>query len=55
MNIDTKYVSGDLAKDVQFLRDNLTNDDVNMIRAQLQLIMSLGHAKIEETKEKPQW
>jgi hypothetical protein len=53
MNIDTRYVSGDLAKDVQFLRDNLTNDDVNMIKAQLHLIMSVGSGKIEETKENP--
>jgi hypothetical protein len=54
MNIDTRYVSGDLAKDVQFLRDNLSNDDINMIRAQLQLIMSVGNGKIKpQTKENP--
>jgi hypothetical protein len=49
MNIDTRYVSGDTVKDVQFLKDNLTKDDVNMIQAQLRLIMSLGNGKIEET------
>jgi len=49
MNIDTRYVSGDIVKDVQFLRDNLTKDDVNMIQAQLRLIMSLDNDRIEAT------
>jgi hypothetical protein len=54
MNIDTRYVSGDLVKDVQFLRDNLTTADVHMIKAQLDLIMSVGSGKIETpTKENP--
>jgi hypothetical protein len=50
MNIDTRYASGDIVKDVQFLKDNLTKDDGNMIQAQLRLIMSLGSGKIEATK-----
>jgi hypothetical protein len=55
MNIDTRYVSGDIVKDVQFLKDNLTKDDMNMIQAQLRLIMSLGSGKIEATEENPKW
>jgi hypothetical protein len=47
MNIDTRYVSGDLARDLQFLRDNLSTDDVHMIKAQLDLIMSVGNGKME--------
>ena len=47
MDIDTRYVSGDLAKDVQFIRNNLSTDDVNMIKAQLDLIMSVGSGKME--------
>jgi hypothetical protein len=51
VNLDTKYLSGDIAKDVQFIKDNLTNDDVNMIRAQLQFIMSVGNGRLEERKD----
>jgi hypothetical protein len=47
MNLDTRYVSGDLAKDVQFLRDNLSTSDIHMIKAQLDLIMSVGSGKME--------
>ena len=50
MNIDTKYVTGDLAKDVQFIRDNLSKADADMIREQLKFIMSVGSGKIEETE-----
>jgi hypothetical protein len=49
-NIDTKYVTGDLARDTQFIRDNLSNTDKAMIEAQLRLIMSVGSGKIEETQ-----
>jgi hypothetical protein len=45
--MDTRYVTGDLAKDVQFIRDNLTSEDKAMIEAQLRLIMSVGSGKIE--------
>ncbi len=50
MNIDTRYVTGDLARDTQFIRDNLTNADKAMIEAQLRLIMSVGSGKIEATE-----
>jgi hypothetical protein len=55
MNIDTRYVSGDLAKDVQFLRDNLSTNDVHMIKAQLDLIMSVDSGTIKDPiKGEPQ-
>ena len=50
MNIDTRYVTGDLARDTQFIRDNLTNADKAMIEAQLRLIMSVGSGKMEATE-----
>jgi len=49
--IDTRYVSGDLARDLQFIRDNLTNEDKAMIESQLRLIMSVGSGKMEATKK----
>jgi hypothetical protein len=48
--MDTKYLTGDLARDTQFIRDNLTNEDKAMIEAQLRLIMSVGSGKIEPTQ-----
>ena len=51
--MDTRYITGDLAKDTQFIRDNLTSEDVNMIKAQLALIMSVGNAKIEAKEGDP--
>jgi hypothetical protein len=48
--MDTRYVSGDLAKDTQFIRDNLTNEDKAMIEAQLRLIMSVGSGKMKATE-----
>jgi hypothetical protein len=45
--MDTKYITGDLAKDTQFIRDNLTNEDKAMIEAQLRLIMSVGNGRIQ--------
>jgi hypothetical protein len=54
MNIDTRYVTGDLAKDVQFLKDNLTIEDADMFRAQVQFIMSVGNGIIKPNEqEKP--
>jgi hypothetical protein len=50
MDLDTRYVSGDLARDLQFIRDNLSTDDVHMIKAQLDLIMSVGSGKMEATE-----
>jgi hypothetical protein len=52
--MDTKYVTGDLARDTQFIRDNLTNADKAMIEAQLRLIMSVGSGKIEATQKERQ-
>jgi hypothetical protein len=49
--MDTKYVTGDLAKDTQFIRDNLTSEDKAMIEAQLRLIMSVGSGKIDTPKK----
>jgi hypothetical protein len=49
--MDTKYLTGDLAKDTQFIRDNLTSEDKAMIEAQLRLIMSVGSGKIDTPKK----
>ena len=46
-NLDTKYVTGDIAKDVQFIKDNLSIDDEQFFKRQLHLIMSEGNARIE--------
>jgi hypothetical protein len=55
MNIDTRYVTGDLAKDIQFLKDNLTMEDADMFRAQVQFIMSVGNDTIKpKEQEKPE-
>jgi hypothetical protein len=54
MDIDTRYVTGDLARDTQFIRDNLTNTDKAMIEAQLRLIMSVGSGKMETTERERQ-
>lgn len=51
MNIDTRYVTGDLAKDVQFLKDNLTMEDADMFRAQVQFIMSVGTDTIKPKEQ----
>ena len=49
--MDTKYVTGNLAVDTQFIRDNLSAKDKAEIEAQLRLIMSVGSGKMEATKE----
>ena len=49
--MDTKYITGDLAKDTQFIRDNLTSEDKAMIEAQLRLIMSVGSGKLDTPKK----
>jgi hypothetical protein len=55
MNIDTRYVTGDLAKDVQFLKDNLSIEDADMFRAQVQFIMSVGSDRMKaQEQEKPE-
>ena len=45
--IDTKYLTGDIATDVQFIKDNLSLDDEQFFKAALADIMSEGSAKIE--------
>jgi hypothetical protein len=45
-NLDTKYVSGDLEKDTQFIRDNLSIDDAEFFRQAMAKIMSEGTARI---------
>ena len=45
-NLDTKYVSGDLEKDTQFIRDNLSVDDAEFFRQAMAKIMSEGTARI---------
>jgi hypothetical protein len=46
-NLDTKYLTGDIATDVQFIKDNLSLDDEQFFKAALANIMSEGSAKIE--------
>lgn len=45
--IDTKYLTGDIATDVQFIKDNLSLDDEQFFKQALADIMSEGSAKIE--------
>jgi hypothetical protein len=45
--IDTKYLTGDIETDVQFIKDNLSLDDEQFFKRQLHLIMSEGNARIE--------
>jgi hypothetical protein len=46
-NLDTKYLTGDIATDVQFIKDNLSLDDEQFFKRQLHLIMSEGNARID--------
>jgi hypothetical protein len=45
--LDTKYLTGDIATDVQFIKDNLSLDDEQFFKRQIHLIMSEGNARIE--------
>jgi hypothetical protein len=45
--IDTKYLTGDIATDVQFIKDNLSLDDEQFFKAALANIMSEGSARID--------
>jgi hypothetical protein len=45
--LDTKYATGDLATDVQFIKDNLSIDDAEFFRQAMANIMSEGTARIE--------
>ena len=46
-NLDTKYLTDDIATNVQFIKDNLTIDDEQFFKAALANIMSEGSARIE--------
>ena len=46
-NLDTKYLTGDIATDVQFIKDNLSLDDEQFFKQALANIMSEGSARIE--------
>ena len=46
-NLDTKYLTGDIATDVQFIKDNLSIDDAEFFRQAMAKIMSEGNAKID--------
>ena len=45
-NLDTKYLTGDIAKDVQFIKDNLSLDDEQFFKQAMANIMSEGTARI---------
>jgi hypothetical protein len=46
-NLDTKYLTGDIATDVQFIKDNLSIDDEQFFKMALANIMSEGTARID--------
>jgi hypothetical protein len=46
-NLDTKYITGDIATDVQFIKDNLSIDDKEFFRRAMANIMSEGNARID--------
>jgi hypothetical protein len=46
-NLDTKYITGDIATDVQFIKDNLSIDDEQFFKQAMANIMSEGTARIE--------
>jgi hypothetical protein len=45
-NLDTKYLTGDIATDVQFIKDNLSIDDEQFFKQAMANIMSEGNARI---------
>ena len=45
-NLDTKYLTGDIATDVQFIKDNLSIDDEQFFKQAMANIMSEGAARI---------
>jgi hypothetical protein len=46
-NLDTKCLTGDIATDVQFIKDNLSLDDEQFFKQAMANIMSEGTARIE--------
>jgi hypothetical protein len=45
-NLDTKHLTGDIATDVQFIKDNLSLDDEQFFKQAMANIMSEGTARI---------
>lgn len=45
--LDTKYATGDIAKDVQFIKDSLSIDDAEFFRRAMANIMSEGNVRID--------
>ena len=45
-NLDTTHLTGDIATDVQFIKDNLSIDDEQFFKQALANIMSEGTARI---------
>jgi hypothetical protein len=46
-NLDTKYLTGDIATDVEFIKDNLSIDDGQFFKQAMASIMSEGNARID--------
>jgi hypothetical protein len=46
-NLDTTHLTGDIATDVQFIKDNLSIDDEQFFKQAMASIMSEGTARIE--------
>jgi hypothetical protein len=46
-NLDTKYLTGDIATDVEFIKDNLDIDDEQFFKQAMANIMSYGNARID--------
>jgi hypothetical protein len=46
-NLDTKYLTGDIATDVEFIKDNLSIDDGEFFKQAMDNIMSYGNARID--------
>jgi len=45
--LDTTHLTGDISKDVQFIKDNLSIDDAEFFRRAMANIMSEGNARID--------
>jgi hypothetical protein len=45
--LDTAHLTGDIVKDVQFIKDNLSIDDAEFFRRAMANIMSEGNARID--------
>jgi hypothetical protein len=45
--LDTTHLTGDIEKDTQFIKDNLTANDAEFFRRAMAKIMSEGNARID--------